>query len=287
MFDDDDSGDRPSLGPPPDRPVTIPVAVLWFILANVLTIVFVAVTYSLRPGSETDLVNGVACQAAGYVITVYLILRVHAAGRSVSELLGLRATHPGFYAVGLLLGVALQIPAELLQRAIFHFKPMDPEVLERQAELLRMDSGLSRVMIPVAVIVLGPFVEEVLFRGALFGRLRQQNPEISTVLLVSILFAGAHMNAELFIPMLVIGGVVTLLRSWSGSLVPCLIAHATFNAVPVAGVAFGWFELDASPEPLPLSLSVGGVVVSLVLVAGLLGLSRSAAAHRARQEDLT
>jgi hypothetical protein len=285
MFDDD-SEERPSQ--PPERPLTIAAAVLWFLLATVSSMLFIGFTQSLRPGSEFDLVNAVACQAVAYGVTVLLLVRVHGGSRPLSEVFALRGTHPGFYVLGFLLGACLQVPAELLQRIIFHFQPMPRELLELQSEMMRMDSSVERIMIPFAVVILGPLVEEVFFRGALFGGLRRHNRSWTTVLIVSALFAGAHGSSQLFIPLFAVGMVVTLLRSASGSLWPCLTAHMTFNAIPVLGMAFGWIRLEVDPEPLPLSLSIGGVAASLLLIAALLALSRhSHAAHRARQEDLT
>ena len=276
----------PACCPPPERPLTIPAAVLWFMVATFASMMFIALTTSLRPGSQTDLVNAVACQAAAYVVTLAGMARVHASQKPVSALLGLRGTHPGFYVLGALLGLSLQVPAELLQRLVFVFSPMDPKLVELQTEMMRMDSTLSSVMIPLSVVVIGPVVEEAFFRGALFGGLRQNNGAWMTVSVVAALFAGAHLSSQLFLPLFVVGAVVTLLRSASGSLWPSLIAHAVFNAVPVVGMAFGFLSIESDPEPLPMALSVGGVLACLVLLAVLLTLSRrSEVARRARQED--
>lgn len=287
MFDDDPE-ERPSLLPPSERPLTIPAAVLWFLVATFASMVLIAVTTSLRPGSETDLVNAVGCQAAAYVVTLAALVRVHSAQKPLSAVLGLRATHPGFYVLGALLGLTLQVPAELLQRLVFVVSPMDPKLVELQNEMLRMDGTLSLVMIPVAVVVVGPVVEEAFFRGALFGGLRQHNGTWVSVTVVAALFAGAHLSSQLFLPLFVVGAVVTLLRSASGSLWPSLIAHAVFNAVPVVGMAFGVLSIEAEPDPLPVALSVGGVFLCILLLAAFLALSRrSEAARRARQEDST
>lgn len=285
MFDED-SEDRPSR--PPERPLTIPAAVLWFVLATFASMLLIGFTQSLRPGSEFDLVNAVACQAVAYGSTVLLLVRIHGGNRPLSEVFALRGTHPGFYPLAFLLGACLQVPAELLQRLVFHFQPMPQDLIEMQSEMMRMDSTVERVMIPFAVVILGPLVEEAFFRGALFGGLRRQHGPWMSVLIVTALFAGAHGSSQLFIPLFAVGIVVTLLRSASGSLWPCLTAHMTFNAIPVLGMAFGWIQLEVDPQPLPLPLSIGGVAASLVLIGALLALSRrSHAAHRARQEDLT
>ncbi|MFW5741246.1 MAG: CPBP family intramembrane glutamic endopeptidase [Myxococcota bacterium] len=284
MFDEDP--DKPSLIPPAERPLTIPAAVLWFLVAMMGSILLIAVTTAIRPGSQTDLVNAVACQAAAYVLALTLLVRIHAAHKPLTTILGLRGTHPLFYPLAALLGLSLQVPAELLQRLVFKVAPMDPKLAELQAEMLRMDTTLSRIMIPLAVIVVGPVVEEAFFRGALFSGLRQRNSAVMSVVVVSALFAGAHYSIKLFIPLFVVGAVVTLLRSASGSLWPPLIAHLVFNAVTVVAMGFGWVSLDADPEPLPVALSIGGVITSLVLLGAMLALSRrSDLARRAQQQD--
>ncbi len=282
---DDDSQDRPSLVPP-ERPLTITAAILWFVAATVAAMLLILTTHRLRPGSETDIVNAVACQAVAYFAAILLAVRVHAGNRTLPDVFALRKTHSAFLVLGALLGAFLQVPAELLQRLVFHFQPMDPEVLQLQADMMRMDTTVSRIMIPLAVVGLGPLVEEMFFRGVLFGGMRRSNGVAITAFIVSVLFAGAHGSSQLFIPLLIVGGVITFLRAASGSLWPCLVAHMTFNAIPVLGMAFGWLKLEADPEPFPLLLSVGGVSGSLLILAALVALSRrSEAAHRARQED--
>jgi hypothetical protein len=282
---DDDSEDRPSLMPP-ERPLTITAAILWFIAATVGAMLLILVTHSVRPSSETDIVNAVACQAVAYFAAILLAVRVHAGNRTLPDVFALRKTHPAFHLLGALLGVCLQVPAELLQRLMFHFQPMAPEVLQLQTEMMRMDSTVARIMIPLAVVGLGPLVEELFFRGVLFGGMRRGNGAAISAFIVSVLFAGAHGSSQLFIPLLIVGGVITFLRAASGSLWPCLIAHMTFNAIPVLGMASGWLRLEVDPEPFPLILSVGGVSASVLIIAALVALSRrSEAAHRARQED--
>ena len=288
MFDDDDDGDRPSLSPPPERPLTIPAAVLWFVTATAGTLVLIEMTRALRPGSSADLVNAVACQAAAYGGVLYLVVRLHNGQRPLQGILGIRATHPAFYGIGFLLGLSLQIPAEALQRIVFHFWPESPDMVELQAQMMRMDTSLARVAIPLAVVVVGPMIEEMFFRGALLSGLRRHHGEAMVVLVIASLFAGAHGSPQLFLPLFVVGAIVTMLRTLSGSLVPSLIAHMTFNAVPVFGVMFGWITIEQDPGAFPLSVAIGGTGVTLVLLAAMLYLARrNQRTDRARQEDLT
>ncbi|HPY20869.1 MAG TPA: CPBP family intramembrane metalloprotease, partial [Polyangiaceae bacterium] len=273
--------------PPQERPLSVVAAVLWFVVATAGAMTLIAVTHALRPGAQTDIVNAVACQAIAYFATILLAVRVHGGNRALADIFALRKTHPIFFLLGGLLGVCLQIPAELLQRLVFRFLPMDPQSLEMQSEMLRMDSLVSRIMIPIVVIGLGPFVEELFFRGLLFGGMRRSHGVGFTCFMVAVLFAGAHGSIQLFVPLLVIGGAITLVRAVSGSVGPGLVAHFCFNAIPILGIAFGWIRFDSDPTPLPWTISVGGVLATMLILAAFVMLSlRSQAAVRARQEDL-
>jgi len=278
--------DMRNSAPMPERPLTVVAAIVWFLCATFGTLLLLVATRVLRPSSGTDLVNAVACQAAAYSITVFLAVRYHADNSPLLSTLAFRKTDPWMYLLGLLLGVCMHVPADLLQRLVFHFKPRSPEAVQLQIDILRMESPVSRFMIPIAVVILGPAVEELLFRGVLYGGMRRCTSLPVSLFVASALFAGAHQDGLLFLPFLIVGGVITLLRAASGSLWPCLIAHAVFNAVPIVALASGWIQLTPEPDPMPLALSIGGVLASALLVAVLLLLFRNSdAAARARSQD--
>ena len=81
------------------------------------------------------------------------------------------------------------------------------------------------------VIVMGPIVEETLFRGLLFRGLRGYWTFWPAALASGIWFGALHLSASGF-PLHVVGGV---LYAWayerSGSLWPPILAHAFINAV--------------------------------------------------------
>jgi len=74
--------------------MTLPFAVLWASLATGLTILLLFFTHSLRPGAATDLVNGLGCTAAAYLLCIFLIARTHAGQQNLADLLSIRKTHP-------------------------------------------------------------------------------------------------------------------------------------------------------------------------------------------------
>jgi hypothetical protein len=90
------------------------------------------------------------------------------------------------------------------------------------------------------------------------------------------------------LPILVPGIAFGVLRAASGSIVPALIAHMSFNAVAVFGLLSGSMNLDQDLSPLPPPVMIGGLGLSCLIVALVIAIAmRSERAISARQEDLS
>jgi membrane protease YdiL (CAAX protease family) len=81
----------------------------------------------------------------------------------------------------------------------------------------------------VAVAVVGPIVEELMYRGAGMTLLARYGP-VAAVLVTGIAFGLGH-GLLLALAALVFFGVVTaLVRLQTGSVYPCILVHCAFNA---------------------------------------------------------
>jgi uncharacterized protein len=172
---------------------------------------------------------------------------------------------------GLLLGIALGalvgVGSLLVSRVV---NPASAFVLERlgystdstvQQPFMR---GLARwvehspdVAIPAiifVVVIFGPAVEELVFRGAIFNGLyrlgaliRRRNPGgsessvrkarrvrfILAALASSVLFAALHLEPVLVPALVILAVSLCALFQRTGSLLPPFVAHATFNSLAV------------------------------------------------------
>jgi membrane protease YdiL (CAAX protease family) len=288
VFDDDDEEEpRPSEGPPEERPMTLLTAFLWFFLATSILQLLLFVTHSARPGASTDLVNGLGCTAVAYLLSVYFMARVHGGAQPLSQLLGVRGTHPLLPVLSGLLGVAIQVPAEMLQRFIERRWPTPVEEIAEQMAALRVETWTQRLVLPVVIACLGPLIEEVFYRGALQRALRRVYPDTMVVPVVALLFALGHGNPRALAPIFVVGLAFGLVRALSGSLLSPLVAHMCFNCVVVIGLLTGSLTIEPDVRPLPWALALGGIAATILLVAAIIFVARrSERAERARQEDL-
>jgi uncharacterized protein len=126
--------------------------------------------------------------------------------------------------------------------------------------------GAAIPAIIVVVVIFGPAVEELVFRGALFNGLYRLGGLISAnlggsadrgrtarrisfalaALVSSILFALLHLEPVLLPALLLLAVVLCVLFERTGSLLPPVVAHATFNSFTVLLIilsGLGVFEL--------------------------------------------
>lgn len=83
----------------------------------------------------------------------------------------------------------------------------------------------------VVLVVVAPLVEETLFRGYLYGKLRPKIGHIGSMLLVSLCFAVLHGQANVGIDVFALSIVLCLLREYTGSIWAGVLLHALKNGL--------------------------------------------------------
>jgi len=233
-----------------------------------------------------DIFGQAVCQIAAYSLGLFGLLRVYAPETSIRQFLALRRTHLGFYPLALLLGAAAALPANALFEAIHQLFPR-PERATEIADLFYAASPSGRILIAVAVMFIGPVVEEVMFRGALFGPLLRGNRLATTVVTTAVYFALVHLDIYVLLPITLVGLLLGYLRAMSGSLVPSVLLHIAFNAIPLAFLfATPSLEQAKQPSEIPVVPTILCTVACFCLLAAIRHLGKhTKTALRARRQD--
>lgn len=108
--------------------------------------------------------------------------------------------------------------------------PGDSGVL---GELLRAGPVGVALVVAVAVVV-GPFVEELVFRGVMASALRARFGNSTAILVSAALFSLYHVTPWLFVQMFALGCALAWLASNRRTLWPAIALHALYNAVSIA-----------------------------------------------------
>lgn len=191
-----------------------------FIVASVYAAVF-------RPSGEA-FQSFIASQAviavivAGVVALLLYVMHFNARNASLwtvsrfrkfKPLQGVLAFTAGLSAV-FLSGIIVQVVAFLFPNAYARFLEM----------VDRLEMG-GFVPLFIAVVIVAPFIEEVMFRGLVFRVLEQKYALVTTVLLQGVLFGAYHMNIVQGAYAAVLGVILGLSLIWTGSIWIPIIIH--------------------------------------------------------------
>jgi membrane protease YdiL (CAAX protease family) len=283
-----------SSNPPPlhtddvtGRPMGSVAAGLWALSATFTMHFFVGMWAASRGGAIPHEIGLTACQLAAYAMVFYFILRRHRGAQSIGHFFALRGTSAAYYPLAILLGASASIWMNAAYDVILRHYPFDGS---SDTDTYVQSASLAwKIGCGVCLVILGPLVEEGLFRGAIFGSLRKSQPPLNTLVITSLLFAMVHIRWQIGVPIVVLALLMGSFRQWSGSLVPSFLTHAVFNGVSFAAMASP--KLDETFERYGvLGFAHGAVVFGAFAVSGLCFLagrflSTSGSATRARELD--
>lgn len=267
-------------------PFSYLLAIAWTGLAAVLLSLVHGLGVFFRPSAAFDIVQLGAVEAFVFLLCTLFILRLHAPDATLRSALGLRSTHPALSVLGLGLGFALHYPAESIDAITRRYLPIPEKELAERATLLTAESPGRLVVLLLVVACVGPLVEELFFRGALYGALRRGHPLIGTAVVTAFCFVIGHLDYRMWPALTVVAAAMTHLRAVSGSLLPGLALHVAFNAVTVLALVTGEASVTSPPrlEPVP---AVSGWIATLLLAFAVQWVAaRAAEARRGRAEDV-
>lgn len=115
-----------------------------------------------------------------------------------------------------------------------------------------------------------PFLEELLHRGVVYGRLRRRMDAWQAVLISALIFAALHFNIVQFIYAFLLGIVFAVFVEKTGRLFPAVLAHVVANTIAVirteTGFLIGTVDGSVSAWLVSAGLCLVGVGILIVFV---------------------
>jgi membrane protease YdiL (CAAX protease family) len=150
------------------------------------------------------------------------------------------------------LGVALFIIGGTLAKLLGADKPT-------QLEQIVNSSTAARYTIAALAVFTAPFVEEFVYRGVVYSALQRVIGVNGAVIFVLGLFTLIHVpqywpNIGVISAVALLSLVLTIVRAYSGRLLPCVVIHMSFNAVQAAILIIEPYVqrvLPTTPPPVP------------------------------------
>jgi len=118
-----------------------------------------------------------------------------------------------------------------------------------QLDLLVESSTAARLATAFVAVFTAPLVEELVYRGVLYSALERTVGKIIGVAVVALLFAGVHVfqyqnNIAVIAVITLLSITLTLVRAYTGKVLPSFIIHLVFNGIQSIVIALwpltGW-----------------------------------------------
>jgi uncharacterized protein len=206
-------------------------------------------------------------QDIGFVLVAVYLAQL--GGRTArSWQFGLRRPTVGWRTAG---GLILVLLLAFIVLSVAWTEIVHPEK-EKTLEQLGSNEGAALLILSAGLTcVVAPMAEEFLFRGFIFTALRNWCGTLPAAVITGLVFGGVHVGSAPpldLVPLAALGFGLCLLYRYTGSLYPCMIAHALNNCVAFAGLEdWGWQTVVLIVCALG---AIGGIVLAFKRV-GLIG----------------
>ncbi len=211
--------------------------IIWVVCAVIASQLFVGYPMIWLLGTDTlsqPLWSAVYSTLA-YLVALLLIIFVPQKflkkSRTNRESLGLTNTPtwtdiglaPIGFIVSLLLGAALV--------AVFNLFPWFNAAEAQDVGFNYLSSGTDRIIAFAILVIIAPIIEEIIFRGWLYDKLRKRTGVICSILLTSLAFAVVHLQWNVGVNVFALSVVLCGLREVTGTIYSGILTHMIKNGV--------------------------------------------------------
>ena len=185
------------------------------------------------PGSEALqlAITALSFQGAVLILTGRLVAE-H--GLNPRGAFGFGVNLPRALAYGLMAAYSifpLTVGLQMGSTKLMELLGLDPQVQLAVDILTLTQSWSDRLILGVVALVLAPVAEELLFRGILYPALKGMGYPRLAFWSTAAVFSLIHFNMATFLALFAFACLLNLLYEWTGNLLTCMVAHATFNAI--------------------------------------------------------
>lgn len=229
---------------------------LWILIIIVITFfaVLVGGAIGVLIGARTELFLLEA------VIIIPAFIFAVANKYSLVQIFRLRKVSVQVIVLSIIIGIALAIVSDEIDRIVQIFFPM-PEYLQNAlAAALKMETISDFVIIIFSTVVIAAVVEEMLFRGFIQTSLEHHSDVTKAVMSTAVLFVVFHFNPWWSIQMMIIAIILGVLAWKSDSIIPTIIMHGVNNSMALV------FS-NIKPENLDWYLSKNHVKIPILILA--------------------
>jgi membrane protease YdiL (CAAX protease family) len=148
---------------------------------------------------------------------------------------------------------------------VIHIIIPAPEYIVDLGKMMQPDSTLGLIFLFLAIIIIAPIGEEIVFRGFLQKFLEEHWLDITKAILVtSLFFAVIHFNPFWIIQIYLLGIILGFLSWKTKSIIPSIILHSLNNSIALVSTTFP--KLDQNFFFLNSNISPPIIIIAIFLI---------------------
>jgi uncharacterized protein len=216
----------------------IPDAVLGAVGYLVIAVLVTGVLYAVDAPDDVVIILGTS--VPWLALAGWPILAAVRRGNGPRIDFGIRLTwaDTGWAALGAAVGLFAAGIAALV--TMLFVEDLSSSAGDAAQELVDSSSRPALVVFALLIMVGGPIVEEIFFRGLLFGALRKRGVNAAwTIIITAVVFAGFHLEPTRLLVLLPTGLVLGWVRWKTGSTGASMLTHGLINAPGAIVLLYG------------------------------------------------
>ncbi len=218
-------------------------SVVLIVISPQIFLLYYANTKNLHIVSSEAALDLMKNDPMAMVLSLIAILPAHVITLSISWAV---ATELGKYSFRETLGLWLgRIKLSQILLMVIFFNVFATTMLylfpEPENEFMKLLRSSPKALYITAVLAVStaPIVEEIVYRGILYGAFQKKFGVLVSITLVSTLFTLVHVpqyypSILTIIMIFLLSFMLTTIRAYSGALLPCIIVHFIHNAIQAA-----------------------------------------------------
>ena len=213
----------------------------------------------------TGVENYMLCKTIGSIVTIPVVFADYKKDLLLTGRYGLKNPITGVQIKQVLAVIGITIFLSIGLNNVICMSPL-VQMSEEFQNASDAFYGSSFGMELLGSALITPFLEELLHRGVVFGRLRRRMNMWQAVILSALIFAVLHFNIVQFIYAFLLGIVFALFVEKTGQLYPAVIAHIVANGIAVIRTETGFLETTVDGSVSAWLISVGFSLVGIGLL---------------------
>lgn len=176
--------------------------------------------------AESYLKYALYVQIAAAIISFFIYLFItRLRKQNIFKVCSFRDTETANLVISSILGISLVLPVSLLMNLV----PFKDISIKTQESINSIVEGNSIFVVILALGIIAPFIEELIFRGLIFSELKRIMPIPAVILVQAFLFAIYHGNLYQTIYAFFLGIVLGYVLYKTGSIVAPILIHIFYN----------------------------------------------------------